>query len=201
MSSVLKSCRRRATLCFLRSFLRDPMLIGAVVPSSRRLARAMVREIRLEEAQRVVELGPGTGAFTREIVGRTREDAVIMAIEADRSLCAFMKHRFPNINLVHGSAAELEAKLEQHGIDAADCVVSGLPWVAFESALQRAIIDAVVASLRPGGTFTTFAYCHTAWMPSALRLRFLLEDRFRKVRRSRIVWRNLPPAFVYMCEK
>jgi phospholipid N-methyltransferase len=79
--------------------------------------------------------------------------------------------------------------------------VSGLPWAGFAATRQTRILDAVVASLRPGGWFTTFAYVHAAGWPPGRRFRRLLEARFSEVERSRVVWKNLPPAFVYRCRE
>jgi phospholipid N-methyltransferase len=58
-----------------------------------------------------------------------------------------------------------------------------------------------VRSLRPGGRFATFAYVHGTPFPGGIRFRRMLRERFAKVSLSPVVWRNLPPAFVYRCEK
>jgi phospholipid N-methyltransferase len=65
--------------------------------------------------------------------------------------------------------------------------------------VQDRILEAVVKSLAPKGVFTTFAYLHAAWLPTAVRFRKRLKQHFGSVKTSRIVWRNLPPAYVYRC--
>jgi phospholipid N-methyltransferase len=55
--------------------------------------------------------------------------------------------------------------------------------------------------MRPGARFATFAYSHAAWMPPARKFRELLDSRFSQVETSKVVWRNVPPAFVYRCRK
>jgi phospholipid N-methyltransferase len=66
-------------------------------------------------------------------------------------------------------------------------------------ATQNRIFDAVFASLAPGGLFTTFAYVHARWLPTSLRFRQRLFRHFSRIEVTPIVWRNLPPAFVYRC--
>jgi phospholipid N-methyltransferase len=85
------------------------------------------------------------------------------------------------------------------GMPAADCIVSGLPWAVFSSELQLRLLAAIRDALRSGGTFATFAYLHAAWLPAARRFREHLTSHFETVEESRVVWRNLPPAFVYRC--
>lgn len=80
-------------------------------------------------------------------------------------------------------------------------ILSGLPWAGFSRDPQQRLLAAVVNALRPGGRFATFAYIHASWLPSGRRFRRLLESSFRSVASAGVVWRNLPPAFVYRCEK
>ena len=55
---------------FLSHFRKNPRTVGAIAPSSQRLARAMLDGLHLDPDARVVELGPGTGAVTGEIARR-----------------------------------------------------------------------------------------------------------------------------------
>jgi phosphatidylethanolamine/phosphatidyl-N-methylethanolamine N-methyltransferase len=185
----------------LTEFIRQPIYTGAVAPSSRWLARCVVAEMGLEEAQTVVELGPGTGSFTRLIAERARPEALVLALELNPRLAADLAPRFPRVEIVNDSAERLLDHLRSRGREHADCVLSGIPFAAFGPELQCRVVDAVVASLRPGGRFATFAYVNAAWLPPGRRFRRLLESRFPIVRTTSTVWRNLPPAFVYRCEK
>ena len=95
----------------------------------------------------------------------------------------------------------LSAHEQARGIERCDTVISGLPWAIFPAALQMSILEEVNMSLKPGGRFCTFAYLQGLLMPAGQRFRSLLEKTFKNVERSPIVWKNLPPAFVYRCEK
>jgi phosphatidylethanolamine/phosphatidyl-N-methylethanolamine N-methyltransferase len=185
----------------LGEFVRQPVHTGTVAPSSPWLAERLVEDMGLAEAATVVELGPGTGPFTRLIAQRVRPDAVVLALELNPRLAADLVGRFARVEIVNDSAERLPDHLRAHGRSHADCILSGLPFAAFSQDLQRRLMDAIVDSLPSGGRFATFAYVHAAWLPPGQRFRRLLESRFARVTRSSLVWRNLPPAFVYRCEK
>jgi phospholipid N-methyltransferase len=191
----------RDQLRFLGTFLKSPVTTGAVAPSSSHLARRMVEGMGVEEADTIVELGPGTGPFTRAIVERRRAGAFVMAVELDPAFAADVQQRFPEVTVVNDSAEKLKEILRSRGRDSADCIVCGLPWAGFSRERQERLMNAVVASLRPGGCFATFAYIHASRFPPGRRLRRMLESHFSGVTTSPVVWRNLPPAFVYRCRK
>jgi len=172
--------------------------MGAVVPSSDELGRRITEAIDLERARTIVELGPGTGALTRFIVERAAPDAHVMAVEIDHGFAETIRARYPRVAVVHGSAERLP---EYVNGTPADCIVSGLPWAAFPARQQTQILDAVLAALKPGGWFATFAYIHAAWLPGGARFRSKLDRSFSAVSLSPVIWNNVPPAFVYRCRK
>lgn len=186
---------------FLTEFLRSPAKIGAVAPSSKDLTNLMLTAIEEEAPSLVVEFGPGTGSFTEAIRHRLGSRSQLIAIEQSDTFVGILQKRFPDLDLVHGSVEALPEILAERGRGPADCILSGLPWAVFEPDLQRRILASAAVSLRAGGTFATFAYVQGLVLPRARRFRSLLESTFRDVRRSEIVWRNLPPAFVYHCRK
>jgi phospholipid N-methyltransferase len=187
---------------FLRAFLRDPIKTGAIAPSSRRLADRMIDGLGLREADTVVELGPGTGAFTRVILEHIGAHTLFLVLELNPHFAAQLRDTLPSrVRVVNDSGEHLAKHLAAHGRGSADCIISGIPWAGFNDALQVRLMDAVVAALRSGGRFATFAYLHAARFPGGRRLRRLLAARFSRVERTSVVWRNLPPAFVYRCEK
>ena len=185
----------------LREFVRHPARTGAVAASSAALARAMVSEIGLASARRIVEYGPGTGVFTREILARKRPDAELWAFELNANLAAAFRARFPRVSLFEVSAAAAPDRLPADAVGQVDCIVCGLPWAAFSDAIQAELLAATLTTLRPGGRFATFAYLQGLLLRAGRRFRRRLHERFGRVETSPVVWRNLPPAFVYRCEK
>ncbi|OXM73260.1 methyltransferase domain-containing protein [Amycolatopsis thermalba] len=175
-----------------REFLRAPAHTGAIAASSRRLAAAVVAGIGVERAAHVVELGPGTGVFTEALLARLRPGARLTAVEVNPRLAGDLARRHPGVEVITGSAEHLAGHVR-----AADVVVSGLPWSLFPGDRQDRVLDQVGEVLAPGGRFATFAYLHAAWLPAARRFEAALARRFGFVGRSRVVWGNLPPAFVH----
>ncbi|NJC11425.1 phospholipid N-methyltransferase [Micromonospora profundi] len=186
---------------FLREFLRDPFTVAAVAPSSQALANAVVAPVPLTGDPVVVELGPGTGAFTQAIQRRLAGRGHHVAIEINERFADLLAGRFPCVDLAIADARNLREILTVRGLDHADVIVSGLPWAAFTPGRQDDLLAAVTAVLAPHGAFTTFAYAHTRWMPPARRLRHSLGERFEEVVRGRTERANVPPAFVYSCRR
>jgi phospholipid N-methyltransferase len=186
---------------FLGAFLRAPFKTGSVAPSSRWLAARMVKDAGLVSARTVVELGPGTGAITRAIVPELSGDSLFVAVEYNPGFADALKRRFPRATVVNDTAERLPELLAEQGRDRADCILSSLPFAAFPHGLQRRLLDAAYRSLVPGGLFVTYAYVPAAWLAPGRQLRGLLTSRFERVETTPIVWRNLPPAFVYRCRR
>lgn len=198
---VQQKSTRPSKFGFLREFVTHPQEVGAVAPSSRALARAMVSNFDLGSASVVVEIGPGTGAFTETILERAGKKTLFLAIELNEAFVGKLEERFPDADIHHGNAEDTPRILEERGHGLADYVVSGLPWATFPEDLQKRLLTAVYDSLKPGGQFSTFAYSAAAWLPRARRFRAMLEATFAEVTTSSIVWTNFPPAFAYTCRK
>ncbi|MCV7263527.1 class I SAM-dependent methyltransferase [Mycolicibacterium poriferae] len=191
----------RDELIFLQQWLREPTRIGAVAPSSPRLAAAITVAIPADGAPVVVELGPGTGAFTGEIQRRLGGRGRHIAVEINPGFARHLRSRFPTLDVAEADAEHLPATLAARGLTTADVVVSSLPWASFGPALQRRLTDAVTTTLSPDSVFATFAYLHAQHLPQARRFRTLLGERFAEVTVGHTVWCNLPPAYVLQARR
>ena len=185
---------------FFSAFVRCPRVVGAVAPSSRRLATVMIPPVDLTTADVVVELGAGTGVVTRALCNHIGTHTQLVALELRDPSALRLQRKFSDVQVVSGSAEHLRQHLDRLGHSHADCIVSGLPWGSMPGDLQRRILDSVEMSLKPGGAFSAMAYIHASRFASARRFRQELERRFGKVSVSPVVWANLPPAFVYYCQ-
>lgn len=184
---------------FLGEFLLHPAKTGAITPSSQSLARTMVEWIDLPKARTVVEYGPGTGAFTGFILKRMPADSRFVAIELNSRLAELFRLRYPDLTLVEDSVANVGAICRGLGIESVDCIVCGLPWASFPESLQILLLNRMMEVLSEHGQFVTFAYLQGLLLPAGRRFAELLPRYFSHVSRSRTVWLNLPPAFVYQC--
>ena len=186
---------------FFQAFIREPASVGALSPSSRSLAKAMIQGFVLQKADTVIEIGPGTGAFTGLIRERIGKKTTFITLELDCLYARSLKRRFPNLVVYNDSAERMQDYLALHGKQKANYIISGLPWATLPLGVQNRVMDAVLTSLAPDGVFTTFAYLHARWLPKAVQFRRNLELHFDRVETSPVVWGNLPPAFVYRCTR
>lgn len=183
-------------LLMLGRFVRSPRTVGAVTPSSKALAEEMVQGLDFSGATNIVELGPGTGVVTRAIAERLGPKAHALAVDVEPAFVAAIARRFPRVEAVCGSAADLPKLLRERGMFPAQHIISGLPFASLSSEVTESVLDAVAESLEPGGTFTTFQYLNGYPTPLAKSFRKAMSDRMGAAPSRRIVWRNFPPAFV-----
>jgi phospholipid N-methyltransferase len=149
----------------------------------------------------VVELGPGTGAVSDVIAAKLPPGARHLAVELDPDMVAYLRRTRPGLEVVPGNAADLGKLLADRGIDRVDAVVCGLPWALFDDATQTTLLGEISRVIGDHGAFTTFAYLHGMTLTAARRFRRTLRATFDEVLVSTTVWRNLPPAFVYVCRR
>lgn len=171
------------------------------MPSSARLAATLTASVPRDGSPTVVELGAGTGSVSDTIARRISSSARYLAIEIDPVMAAWLRSRRDDIEVVEGDAVDLPDILAARGLGPADAVVSSLPWTLFDAESQARLLAAIGRSLSPSGCFTTFAYTTGLWIPAARRFKRLLRDTFDEVVTTAPVWRNLPPAVVYVCRR
>ena len=167
-------------------------MLGSIIPSSRFLVKQVLQAIDWERARVIVEYGPGVGTFTGEILRRMRSDARLIAIETNRDFVRFLRRSLPDARLqvVHDSAAQVRAVLEQLGLPAADYIISGIPLGSMPEPVRANIVGESRAALAPGGAFLVYQFTARA-LPA-------LRRTFGDVRRSFELY-NLPPAQLFVC--
>lgn len=179
---------------FLQHWLRSPGVTGAMLPSSRAMARTMGTVLDDYDLPTVAELGPGTGAVSAVIQQRLRGRAPHLAVEIHEAFANRLQGLYPQVDVVNDSAQRLDHIIADRGLDSLDVVISGLPFTAFSPQLQSEILDAVVRCLNPGGVFATHRYMGAGYFPSAQRFRERLEAHFSEVTVSRPSYGNIPPV-------
>lgn len=184
---------------FIRQFIMNTGMVGAIAPSSKQLGEAMVQGLDFANARAILEFGPGSGMLTDAILKRLHPHTKFLPIELNDDMAIAFKKRHPNIPLIRDSAANARQICNQHGIDKVDLIVSGLPWASFPESLQVSILDAARDVLKPGGTMVTFGYHVGTLLPAGKRFYRLLPKYFDTIQKSSIVWRNIPPAFFFRC--
>jgi phospholipid N-methyltransferase len=122
-------------------------------------------------------------------------------MEINETLVEATKKRCPGTTVYQSSASNAKRHLEIHGEQGCDRIISSLPWSTFSDELQDDLMETIIDILNPGGKFLTYAYIPGLVFPSARRFKNKLHEKFDKVGRSKTVWTNFPPAFVYYAEK
>lgn len=183
------------TALFLRRWLRQPLAVGAVVPSGRALAMAMARATLAGiEGRRghVVELGAGTGEVTRALVAAGVAADRLALIERDPEMASFLRRHFAGTLIVEGDATRLPALLAGHGIAEVAAVVSSLPLLSLPADAVGGIVRGIFAVLPRGAALVQFTYGPKPPVPPALRTSLGLSATA-----GRRIWRNVPPAVVW----
>ena len=184
------NCAESDFLRFFRSWVSAPLRVAAVAPSGPVLARLMTREIAPDVGP-VLELGPGTGVFTRALLARGVPESDLTLIEFGPEFARLLTERFPQARVVSLDAARIvEAGLFEAG--SVGAVVSGLPLLSMPQDKVVAIVAGAFAALKPGGAFYQFTYGPRCPVAPAILDRLGLNA----VRIGRAL-RNIPPATVY----
>jgi phospholipid N-methyltransferase len=179
-------------LLFALNFIRHPLMLGSIIPSSRFLVNQVLEPIDWERAQVIVEYGPGVGTITSEILRRMRPDAHLIALETNGDFVKFLTKSLPDprLKVVHESAAEVGTVLERLNLPLASYIVSGIPLGSMPDPLRSDIVRKSRAALAPGGAFLVYQFTDRC-LPA-------LQRTFEHVRRG-FERRNLPPAKLFVC--
>lgn len=182
-----------AALTFFRHWLKAPLSMGSLAPSSRFLARAMARQIPasvLAERLPVLELGGGTGSITRGLLDAGVPTESLYVVERDPMLAEVLRRRFARVEVLCGDVAELSALVQPRGISRAGAIVSGLPLLLFPEAALDRLVECCFALLSEGRPLIQFTYGLKSPLPA--------QHYGLTARRVAWVLRNLPPAFVWV---
>lgn len=188
----------RDTIEFVKAALRRPMEVSTVFPTSKSLAETLLSFADLKNAEKVVELGAGTGAITRHLAPKLVHPEGYLGVELDVPMVEFLKKEFPDLRFEAGLAENITNWVEPSSVDV---VVSSLPWTVFNDELQERTIQSIHKSLKPGGVFLTYVCANALWYPQAKNFISRLKNSFSDVHKSQLEWRNIPPAFVYRSTK
>mgnify|MGYP001598227470 FL=1 len=179
------------TFAFTKKFISHYQQMGAVIPSSRHLAQAMVAALpSIPSGQYIVELGAGTGVFTRQLLV-DRPSNPIIAIELDHDMAVRLRIAFPNATIVEGDAAKLSDILSSLNIrhDQVGGVLSAIPFISLPASIGDTIFAAMAEVLTTGKPYMQVTYFSPAWRGFSVWKNFSR----RSIKR---VWRNVPPAEV-----
>src|SRR5258708_855905 len=175
---------------FFRSWLKYPSRVGAVAPSGSALVRVFTAEISSRTAP-VIELGPGTGVFTRALLEAGIFPGRLARIEYGSDFVRILQQRFPEVHVLWMDAARLR-DVTLFGWGETGAVVSGLPLLSMPPRKVMAILEGAFTHLRPSGALYQFTY----WPHCPISERILDRLDLRAVHCGTAL-ANIPPAYVY----
>lgn len=179
---------------FLEGFLKHPVMVGSIIPSSKRLIDHMLGPVDWARTRLFVEYGPGVGTFSGAILDRLPADGTYLAIDTNPDFVDYLRETIvdPRFRVVHGSAADVERYVREAGHQAADYVLSGLPFSTLPPGVGEAIAAATGRVVRSGGAFLVYQF--------SPKVRDFIAPHFGDIDHGFEPW-NIPPAQLYWAHK
>jgi phospholipid N-methyltransferase len=182
----------RQVILFARNFLKYPLMLGSVIPSSPFLVNQLLARFDWRRASVVVEYGPGIGNITCEILKRMRPDAVLVAIELNPDFVRFLREEIddPRLRVVEGSALDIRETLTRLQLPMADYVISGIPFSTLPDQSRSDILRESREMLRSDGAMLVYQFRRTV-LPH-------LKRHFGRVQED-FAFLNILPARIFHC--
>jgi phosphatidylethanolamine/phosphatidyl-N-methylethanolamine N-methyltransferase len=183
---------------FLKAFLENPLSVGSVFPSSPAAAARIVRNIKPNENAIVLELGCGTGPFTEAIARKLPTPDAYLGIELNEELARILNEKFPHLHIVCSDANRASEIHQKSGLGEVRYIISGLPFASLPDDVCEVVLAEVDKFMRRGNCeFRTIQYATSTPLPSAKKFRRMMNEKYGRARRSSLVWRNLPPTYIF----
>ena len=183
-----------SALVFARNFFKNPRMLGSVIPSSRFLVNQLLRNVDWERARVIVEIGPGVGTISREILRRMRPDATLLVFEINDDFVAHLRQNFGDtrMRILHRSGADVGKALQELRLGKADYVIAGIPFSIMTEADRTAVLLNSRDALTDDGVMLVYQFSG--------KVRADLQKLFARVHRL-FEPRNILPAQVFHCVK
>ncbi|CAA0231927.1 Probable phospholipid N-methyltransferase [Tenacibaculum maritimum] len=179
---------------FFREAIKNYKTSGTVVPSSRYLAEKMLKNVNFEEANVIVELGPGNGAITNHILKKINKDATLICFEInDIFYEELLKIKHKQLIVLKASAENVDKELEKLGFSEANHIISSLPLTIIPKGISKEILKRSKEVLSTNGLFIQYQYSLSYYKKLKRIFGSNISLDFEPL--------NFPPAFVYKCAK
>ena len=184
----------KEALAMLMNFLKNPKEVGSITPSSKYLTNEIINNIDFKNSRNFVELGPGLGTFTKDILKKASKDSKIICFEVNKEFCDHLNKNYADRRLIiiNAGAENMRENLDKMGMGNADFIVSGLPFRNFSSAKKKKILSQVKSCMDKRARFILFQYTGS--------LEKMLGSYFGSIKKTSVTL-NIPPCFVYTCRK
>ena len=175
---------------FLRGFIKHPLMVGSIIPSSRAMVDRMLAPVDWSACKLFVEYGPGVGTFTEHVLRRMAPDATLIAIDTNPDFIRYLRGKFTDSRLfpVTGSAADVRQIIADCGFEQADYILSGLPFSTLPAGIGPKIAEESYEAIRPGGAFLVYQV--------KARARDFMAAHFKRIDKG-FEWANVPPCHLF----
>jgi phospholipid N-methyltransferase len=172
---------------FFVNFLKNPLRNASIIPSSESSCKAMVNGIDFSKVKTIIELGPGDGVFTEQVLKKCRPDTKIIVIELEKSYIHILKKKFGKKVIVENvCASHIDEILRKHKIKKVDLIISGLPFLPEK--VKNKLFTSIKQHTDRGTVFRFFTY-----MPPIMKK--IYKDL--PLKKKSFTWKNIPPFWVY----
>jgi phosphatidylethanolamine/phosphatidyl-N-methylethanolamine N-methyltransferase len=175
---------------FFRTWAEKPLQLGAVTPSSRYLSRAIASYVDPRSHGPVIEIGAGTGPVTEALIAHGVAESRLVLLEYSPEFCDLLRRRFPAAKVIQGDAYALSDRLRGVLHEKAAAIICGLPLFTKPEAKRLALLKEAFRYMKPSAPFIQFTYATVSPMP--------LKNAFFTAQGSPRIWRNMPPARVWV---
>jgi phospholipid N-methyltransferase len=175
---------------FFEGFLKHPVMVGSIIPSSRFTIAKMLDPVDWDECRLFVEYGPGVGTFCQPVLDRLRRDGALIVIDTNPLFIDYLRKTIADsrFTAVLGSAEDVREIIRANGHEHADYVLSGLPFSTLPDGVGPAIARATHEALRPGGAFLVYQF--------SAKARDFMARHFRRIDQG-FEALNIPPCRLY----
>ena len=153
---------------WFQAYLKHPLRLGALFPSSSALGSLMVKHINADINGHILELGPGTGSFTRALLRKGISEENLVLVEQSQEFTTLLKSFFPKATVICGDAKDLSHIASELGIEWFNEIVSGLPLNAMRDKQRQAICNDGFRALKPGGSIVQVSYFPRCSIPNTI---------------------------------
>ncbi len=179
---------------FLKVAVKNIKTSGTVTPSSKFLAQKMIKKIDFSSCKVLVELGPGNGVITNQILKKLNPGSHLVCFEVNDVFYESLKKiNHPQLTVLKASAEEIQPEMKKLGFSKACHIVSSLPLTIIPKPISSAILENSLETLNENGTFIQYQYSLTYYKKLKAVFKEKISLDFELL--------NFPPAFVYRCKK
>ena len=178
---------------FLRGMMAQPKTVGAIMPTSQRMANRMASIIDVASGLKVLELGPGTGVITKAILDKGVKPENLVSVEYSTSFFQHLVEKYPGVNFINGDAFAIEETLKAYQGETFDCVISGIPLLNFPMHVRVKLVEDLLKLIPVGRPIVQFSYGPVS--PVTAR-----PESFR-IENFDFIVRNIPPAQIWHYKK